>query len=369
MSTVDIKTTELNVPSNSIPPYASQMDIGKIINSLGSANIMDSISSLSNKAKTEVLNQASSMWTGGNVSGSLTSLSSMLPGSSMIGSALDNASGGALSNFSNITMNVTPGSGGSTGSSQEGSDKSMYGNPYFTKMNKENTDQDSEYANMATGLIEKRDSPVRLEVGDEKIDKFFLTQVNYEMKEKVQMMAMLDSSDIIYFFGDNPIIVTFAGICLDTYNFQWLKAITDLYKNKMRGTLSVSSAMPVKIYYDDEILEGVIINMNTGKSAASLNNAEVRFTMVITDTMSTALNAPKSVTTGVTAEDITTEAKGSIANRAVQSTLSMATGGMYPTNVFKSTGATMDYAGKTSSTTLINTAASKSEDKRWVLEH
>ena len=84
----------------------------------------------------------------------------------------------------------------------------------------------------------------------------------------------------------------------------------------MRGTLSVSKATKVKVSYDEEVVEGVVINMNVTKTASSLNNAELRFTMIITDTMSTALNASKDVTTGITAEDITTAANTNIANRA-----------------------------------------------------
>ena len=350
MSTIDTRINKIGSSSKSSSIFSGQLGIGNIINSAGSLFPSKKKSNVNNTSKTEILNQASSGIGSGNVNGSMLELdnkakvgtamtgafagleSSLPPGISITQAMTSNGmsdrskvEAGMLSAFAglesslpggipltqifnsgevpNISVNVTQDGNSSTNGSDKTQDKNSYSNPDFSKMT-------------GVGLIEKKDSPVRIEVGDEKIDRFFLTSVNYEMKEKVQMMSMLDSSDIIYFFGDSPIIVSFTGICLDTYNYEWLKAMVDLYKNKMRGTLSVSKATKVKVSYDEEVVEGVVINMNVTKTASSLNNAELRFTMIITDTMSTALNASKDVTTGITAEDITTAANTNIANRA-----------------------------------------------------
>lgn len=201
--------------------------------------------------------------------------------------------------------------------------KSPYQNESFTKMNADNTVGEDPYKGAYIGFIEKKDSPVRLKIENKSsnavrvIDRFFLTYVSYERKEKIQMMSMLDSSDMIYFFGDSPVMVSFAGVCLDTYNFQWLKEFTDLYSNEMRGSVATALGTTVKILYDDEELEGVVINMTTSKSSTSLNQGEVKFTMILTDRVSLSLTSEKPVTT-VKAEDMTTmstEAKNNIANR------------------------------------------------------
>lgn len=323
MSTVSVSTDSASKPVDSSPVYDSQLEIGKTLNAEGNYAVNTLMQTVVNDAAINtLLGQAMSKSTGGSVEGSLLGLDTMLSaGIGSLGSmdklAMSAASKG-ISSFSKANILIKPGDSSSSSVSESSSSEenvSNYVNTTFTKMNVPNTSDEEDYRGKAVGFSEKRDSPVRLIIGSETIDKFFLTSVSYEMKEKIQMMSMLDSSDIIYLFGDNPTMVTFAGICLDTYNFQWLRDMTTIYRKKARGTVSVSSATPISVCYDDERVEGVIINMTTGKSASSLNSAEIRFTMIITDTMSTAINTDPGKTTTIKTVDITKEAEVNIADR------------------------------------------------------
>lgn len=200
-----------------------------------------------------------------------------------------------------------------------------YRNESFTKMNRRNTSKEEDFSDCYIGFIEKKDSPVRIVVESpsgetETVDQFFLTMVSQEMKEKMQVMSLLDNSDMIYFFGDSLVMITFAGICLDSKNFQWLQKLTYLYKNKMRGTLSTAFGYKIRVMYDDEMLTGVIINMTTTKTSASLNQAEVRFTMILTDRMSTSLGSDTTEVTNLKTNyttDIFNSAEANIAKRTV----------------------------------------------------
>jgi hypothetical protein len=111
---------------------------------------------------------------------------------------------------------------------------------------------------------------------------FLLQSVSETRTEKFQPMPTFGNA-YGFFFGEQPRMVTYSAILLNTADFQWEIEWWDNYENYLRGTKLVERGERAYIYYDDRVVEGYLLNAMTVKNANDPRAVMVNFTMFVTN--------------------------------------------------------------------------------------
>lgn len=113
------------------------------------------------------------------------------------------------------------------------------------------------------------------------IDCFLLRSVQSRLEERYFVFQSLNGDTVSFFFGAKPTIYSFSGALLDTYNQQWFNDFRFFYEEYIRGTMSISNNTRVMMVYEDQIIEGFILDMNMSKSAEMNVLANFEFNMLM----------------------------------------------------------------------------------------
>lgn len=111
---------------------------------------------------------------------------------------------------------------------------------------------------------------------------FILQSVSETRSEKFQPLTTF-GAPYGFFFGEQPRMMTFTALLLNTADFQWEIEWWDNYENVFRGTRLADRGLRVYLTYDDTIIEGYIIQAGTTKNAQRPYEANLSFTMWVTD--------------------------------------------------------------------------------------
>ncbi len=111
---------------------------------------------------------------------------------------------------------------------------------------------------------------------------FLLQSVSETRTEKFQPMPTFGNA-YGFFFGEQPRMVTYSAVLLNTADFQWEIEWWDNYENYLRGTKLVERGERAYIYYDDRVVEGYLLNAMTVKNANDPRAVMVNFTMFVTN--------------------------------------------------------------------------------------
>lgn len=113
------------------------------------------------------------------------------------------------------------------------------------------------------------------------IDCFLLRSVQSRLEERYFIFQSLNGDTVSFFFGAKPTIYSFSGALLDTYNQQWFNDFRFFYEEYLRGTMSISNNTRIMMVYEDQIIEGFILDMNMSKSAEMHVLANFEFNMLM----------------------------------------------------------------------------------------
>jgi len=113
------------------------------------------------------------------------------------------------------------------------------------------------------------------------IDCFLLRSVQSRLEERYFIFQSLNGDTVSFFFGAKPTIYSFSGALLDTYNQQWFNDFRFFYEEYLRGTMSISNNTRIMMVYEDQIIEGFILDMNMSKSAEMNVLANFEFSMLM----------------------------------------------------------------------------------------
>ena len=107
---------------------------------------------------------------------------------------------------------------------------------------------------------------------------FLLQGVSESRQEKFQPVPTFGAT-YGYFFGEQPRIVSFSALLLNTADFQWEAEWWANYDQYLRGTRLVDRGIRVSMAYEDVVLEGYIINASVAKSEPNPWAASLSFSM------------------------------------------------------------------------------------------
>lgn len=110
---------------------------------------------------------------------------------------------------------------------------------------------------------------------------FLLQQVAEERAEKQQILETF-GEPYIFLFGERPRMITFSGVLLNTFDFNWEAEWWDNYENYLRGTKCVENEARVYIAYDETLVSGYIIASSASKNSNDKNFVNFQFTLFLT---------------------------------------------------------------------------------------
>lgn len=110
---------------------------------------------------------------------------------------------------------------------------------------------------------------------------FLLQQVSEDRAEKQQILETF-GEPYIFLFGERARMVTFAGVLINTFDFNWEAEWWENYDKLLRGTKCVENDARVFISYDETLVSGYIIATSSTKSSQERNHVQFQFTMFLT---------------------------------------------------------------------------------------
>ncbi len=110
---------------------------------------------------------------------------------------------------------------------------------------------------------------------------FLLQQVQEERMEKQQILETFGEA-YIFLFGERARVITFQGVLLNTFDFNWEAEWWFNYDNFLRGTRCVENDARAYISFDTTLVGGYIIGSNASKNAVDKNHVTFQFQMFVT---------------------------------------------------------------------------------------
>lgn len=110
---------------------------------------------------------------------------------------------------------------------------------------------------------------------------FFLQNINEERAEKQQILETF-GEPFIFLFGERARMITFSGILLNTFDFNWEAEWWHNYDNYLRGTRCVENDARVFLNFDETLVTGYITAAAAVKNAQDKNWVNFQFQMFVT---------------------------------------------------------------------------------------
>lgn len=111
---------------------------------------------------------------------------------------------------------------------------------------------------------------------------FLLQAVTISRIEKFQPVTTFGNT-YGFFFGENPVMITFAATLLNSADFQWQIEWWDNYAEFFRGTALTDRNVRAYMEYDDKVIEGYITTAVTVENATTHHEVALNFTMWATN--------------------------------------------------------------------------------------
>jgi hypothetical protein len=110
---------------------------------------------------------------------------------------------------------------------------------------------------------------------------FLLQQVGEERMEKQQILETF-GEPYIFLFGERARVMTFAGVLLNTFDFNWEAEWWENYEKYLRGTRCIENDARVFLSFDQTLVSGYIIGASSSKNTQEPNHVNFQFTMFLT---------------------------------------------------------------------------------------
>lgn len=110
---------------------------------------------------------------------------------------------------------------------------------------------------------------------------FLLQQVNEERAEKAQILETF-GEPYIFLFGERPRMITFQGILVTSFDFNWEAEWWYNYDNFLRGTRCIEQDARVYIQYDQVLVGGYILGANASNNALEPRQVNFSFQVFVT---------------------------------------------------------------------------------------
>lgn len=114
-------------------------------------------------------------------------------------------------------------------------------------------------------------------------NNFSLLEVGEAKDQVIKLHQNFGDSWNLFFFGDSPSIYTFKGVFLDTWEYPYYHEFMTMYDRYLMGRKCVQNGFKMKIVYDDKIIGGYLLNIQTVLSADTPHTKSFSFTVILTD--------------------------------------------------------------------------------------
>ena len=111
---------------------------------------------------------------------------------------------------------------------------------------------------------------------------FLLQSVQEARMEKHQIVETF-GEPYIYFFGESPRFLDVTAILVDSNDFNWYAEFWANYNNYLRGTKSVEIGARTYLFYDDNVVEGYMLNAAARKTSDTPLMVQLQFRMYLTN--------------------------------------------------------------------------------------
>lgn len=111
---------------------------------------------------------------------------------------------------------------------------------------------------------------------------FVLVGVTEQRAEKQQVVETF-GEDYIFFFGEQPRILSFNAIVINTNDFNWKSEFWTNYENTFRGTRLLERNARMYIYFDDVVVEGYMLQAQQVGTAENPYHLPLQFQLFVTN--------------------------------------------------------------------------------------
>lgn len=144
-------------------------------------------------------------------------------------------------------------------------------------------------------------------------EKFILTEVRENRREKFQIFETFDLPSI-FFFNERTKMYSFSGYLVDgehqerrgskvTDAREWTTQFKKLWDSKLRGTVLAKNGHIAILNFNNNLIYGYPVNLTLGNSANAPFIASFSFDMIVVDHKLPNLYTPKSISSVLTDED------------------------------------------------------------------
>lgn len=144
---------------------------------------------------------------------------------------------------------------------------------------------------------------------------FFIQNVNEERAEKQQILETF-GEPFVFFFGERARIISFQGVLLNTFDFNWEAEWWYNYDRYLRGTKCVENDARIFLSFDETLVTGYIMAAAAAKNAQDKNFVNFQFQVFVTSNTNFSKIGDPNALPGLTNSDIGKE------NRATAASLS-----------------------------------------------
>jgi hypothetical protein len=111
---------------------------------------------------------------------------------------------------------------------------------------------------------------------------FILQSVQEARMEKHQIVETF-GEPYIYFFGESPRFLDVQAVLVDSNDFNWYAEFWQNYDQFFRGTRSVELGARTYLFYDDNIVEGYMLNAQARKTSDTPLMVQLQFRLYLTN--------------------------------------------------------------------------------------
>lgn len=109
--------------------------------------------------------------------------------------------------------------------------------------------------------------------------EFFLTDVQCQMNEKVQVMEVFGDNHVAYYFGKSPTTFNLSGLIFDNLDSDWFTGFIETYENFLRGSKLAKNYALLEIMLPNIRIIGSVTSFSYNQNAA--RDTDILFSMQI----------------------------------------------------------------------------------------
>lgn len=110
---------------------------------------------------------------------------------------------------------------------------------------------------------------------------FILQSVQEDFVEKQQIVDTFGEA-YIFFFGQAPQVLACTAVLINSHDFNWKAEFIENYNTYLRGTKLVEMGARCYLFYDDNIVEGYMMNARIISESMTPNSAQLQFQFFVT---------------------------------------------------------------------------------------